>query len=455
MLFADINIGFNLMKETVQLFPYATDIKWAYQIDDIAKRSAAIKRMKNFCFELTWLVKNKLMLNNPVSSFDFYVTFPYMMSRSQKNQMESVWREAFEFVMGPGAVTIHRASESTAPFYYQIGSGENFAENALNVDIGGATTDMLFADVKNKVLYYNSSQFAANDIWGDGKTLIEDSRRGQNGIIRYFEKLLSENTLNASDQQKDAYYSYKKVIDKSEDLMTYVFNNEEYLHFVENHKDHYLPVLVTHLAALIYHIAQVLKSKDIGVPSTVTFSGMGAKYIQQISSNDGDITELIKVMLSSFMGYGVKDKDHKMPENFKIVFQASPKQVTAQGALLEQHRNLEIFKDYNREPVRVYGFDREGSDDDIFYSNVSDYKQHVMGSFSKFIEDFFNNQELSNYLRKDFDIEYKSGFIKQLKDNAAMGFEVMKMQGNPDDSIDETLFFWPFKDGLFAATQTL
>ena len=95
-------------------------------------------------------------------------------------------------------VSITNTTESIAPYYYQVAMGMAHRENALNIDIGGGTTDMLFADVENKKLYYNSSMFAGNDIWGDGCHLVDDMISKQNGFVQYFEQLLSSGDLPCS-----------------------------------------------------------------------------------------------------------------------------------------------------------------------------------------------------------------------------------------------------------------
>lgn len=462
MLFGDIDLGFNFMKEIIDLtgVQYNTNIKWDIEQNSNSVNSTQVNltdcenRVKSFCLQIAWMVKNKFMLSEtPASSFTAYLTFPYTMGRTLKATIKNYWTEAFEKTMGADNVTIVRSTESIAPYYFMIGNGAKFTKNALNVDIGGGTTDMLFADIEKKRFYYNSSLFAGNDIWGDGKQLVQQSRM-DNGFVKYFEELLNQGQLNIDSKRKDAYFKYKKLVKSSADLMSYVFRYDDefkFISYIKRSKDKLLPVLYTHLGAIVYHIAQVLKAKDMTVPSTVTFSGMGAQYIHLISSEDNDITELIKALLAEFMGYGYEDDDDKMPSDFKVTFQKSPKEVTAQGAMLEDNPALNDIKQYKQKELYVYGFDNAPKH--ILYGEASEYKQDVLNMFDTFINDFLQNRDISHYLQQQFEVRFSPEFINTLKEHAEMGFDLMAKSKRKDVDVEETLFFWPLKNGLYEASK--
>lgn len=462
MLFGDIDLGFNFMKEiaSVKEFLYNTNIKWDIEQNSNNANSSQVNltdcenRVENFCLQVAWMVKNKVMLSeNPASSYTAYLTFPYTMGRNLKSDIEGFWKDAFEKTMGAGNVTIVRSTESIAPYYYMVGNGAKFTKNALNVDIGGGTTDMLFADIEKKRFYYNSSLFAGNDIWGDGKQLVQQSRM-DNGFIKYFEELLNQGQLNIESNRKDAYLVYKNLVKSSADLMSYVFRYDDefnFISYIKRSNDKLMPVLYTHLGAIVYHIAQVLKAKEMTVPSTVTFSGMGAQYIHLISSKDDDITELIKALLAEFMGYGYEDDDEKMPSDFKVTFQQSPKEVTAQGAMLEDNPALDEIKQYKQKELYVYGI--ENAPKLILYGEAGEYKQATLTMFNKFIGDFLLNRDITHYLNRQFEVRFSPEFINTLKEHAEMGFDLMAKSKRKDVDVEETLFFWPLKNGLYEASK--
>lgn len=462
MLFGHINMGFNFMKEIIDLVgvQYNTNIKWDIEQVNNAAGVAHVNltdcqnRVKAFCMQIAWMVKNKIMLSEtPATQFKAYLTFPYTMGRTLKSDIESYWQDAFKATMGDGNVTIVRSTESIAPYYYMIGNGTQFTRNALNVDIGGGTTDMLFADIEKKCFWYNSSLFAGNDIWGDGKQLVRHSRL-DNGFVKYFESLLESGQLNIPADRRTAYEKYKKLVKSSADLMSYIFRYDDefrFISYIRNSRDKLMPVLYTHLAAIVYHVAQVLKEKEMTVPSTITFSGMGAKYVHLISQNENDITELIKGLLAEFMGYGFEDDNHKMPEDFRVTFQRSPKEVTAQGAMLKDNNALDEFREFGQKELYVYGV--EGAPKHILYKEANNYKNQTKTMFEKFIKDFLLNRGITQYLNRQFSVRFSDEFIKTLRENADMGFDLMARSKRGDENIEETMFFWPLKNGLYEASK--
>ena len=462
MLFGHIDLGFNFMKEIIDLtdVQYNTNIKW--DIEQSANNANNMQvnvtdcenRVRAFCLQVAWMVKNKIMLGTtPAARFTAYLTFPYTMGRSLKTDIENFWKEAFAKTMGEDNVEIKRSTESIAPYFFMIGNGAKFSKNALNVDIGGGTTDMLFADIENRRFWYNSSLFAGNDIWGDGKQLVAQSRLDI-GFVKYFESLLDSGQLNIKNERKEAYKKYKKLVSSSADLMSYIFRyNDEFnfISYIRKSKDKLMPILYTHLGAVVYHIAQVLKAKNMTVPSTITFSGMGAQYIHFISTQDSDITELIKSLLAEFMGYGFEDDDDKMPKDFKVSFQKSPKEVTAQGAMLEDNPALDEIKSYSQKELYVYGID--GAPKHILYQEANGYKPQALDMFEQFVKDFLLNRDIAHYLNKQFEVRFSEAFVNTLREHAEMGFDLMAKSKRGDEDIEETLFFWPLKNGLYEASK--
>ncbi len=458
-LFGHINLGFNFMKEIVDLTSarYNTNIKWDLEQHNNTNIVDCENRVRAFCLQVAWMIKNKIMLSGSAATqYTAYLTFPYTMGRPLKARIESFWRDAFDKTMGNGNVTINRSTESIAPYYFMIGNGTQFTSNALNVDIGGGTTDMLFADIENRRFWYNSSLFAGNDIWGDGKQLVPHHNL-DNGFVTYFEQLLNSGQLNASSDRQMAYAKYKNLVESSADLMSYIFRYDSEFNFVcyiRNSNNKLMPILHTHLAAVVYHIAQVLKAKEMTVPTTIMFSGMGAEYIHLISSVDDDITMLIKTLLAEFMGYGYNDPDRNMPQNFKVSFQACPKEVTAQGAMLQDHPSLGNIRQYHQDELYVYGID--DAPNAILYGEAEttkEYKAKAIKMFDDFIEKFLLNENITRYLRRDFAVEFSSDFIDVLRANAGMSYDVMARSKSANDQVEETLFFWPLKNGLYEASK--
>lgn len=455
-LFGHINIGFNFLKENfgVKGIKYDTNVKWGIEDPSSAGLTDRQNRAKAFCTQMAWMVKNKIMLGGHASTtFTVFLTYPYTMSLPTRTKLNGYWRAAFDEVMGAGNVTINRLTESIAPYYYMIAHGANFTANALNIDVGGGTTDMLFADVMNQRFYYDSSLFAGNDIWGDGKKLIGGTHK-DNGFVTYFETLLNGGSLPASPERKAAYQAYKQNVENSADLMNYIFRyNDEFnfVSYIQNSTDKLMPVFYLHLGALIYHVAQVLKVKNIAVPRTISFSGMGAKYIQMISPEAADITPLVKTLLAEFMGYGYNDRDNQMPQGFTVNFQASPKEVTAQGAIYDGNNALNAIHAYGKKEFYVYGF--ENAPEAITYGDSEQYKTQVLESFNVFVKAFLENEGLTKFLNRIYGVSFSDAFIDKVKETADQSFDVMTRTRDATADVEETLFFWPLKNALYETSK--
>lgn len=455
-LFADINIGFNFLKELVDLpkEKYNTNIKWDIE-EGNTDEPLTVKqnRVRAFCYQNAWMIKNKLMLlEAPRTSFTVFITFPYTMKRTVRNEIAAYWKEAFDKIMGNGNVEIERVTESIAPYYSMISNDGNFTNNALNIDIGGGTTDMLFADVEHMTFYYTSSKFAGDDIWGDGKHLVNNNNK-DNGFVKDFETKLASHSLLVSEDRSRGYEQYKSLVKKSADLMTYIFRYEDefkYTGYIRQSKDKLMPVLCVHLGAILYHVAQVLTERHITIPSTITFSGMGAKYIRIISDNECDVQDIVKVLLSAFME-SLSGEKCTMPKNFKVRFQNNAKEVTAQGAMLLNHISLQEIRDYDKEPLCVFGIDKEISDE-LKYEDVPQYKNDVLKSYDKFLDAFVRDKKVTRFFKEEFGIIFTDELVKKLENEASQSFDLMSRNANAD-YVSETMFFWPLKNGLYAASK--
>ena len=455
-LFADINIGFNFLKELVDLpkEKYNTNIKWDIE-EGNTNEPLTVKqnRVRAFCYQNAWMIKNKLMLlQDPRTSFTVFITFPYTMKRTVRNEIAGYWEEAFDKIMGRGNVVIERVTESIAPYYSIISNDGNFTDNALNIDIGGGTTDMLFADVENKKFFYTSSKFAGDDIWGDGKHLVNNNQK-DNGFVKDFETKLASHSLLVSDDRSKGYEQYKSLVKKSADLMSYIFRYEDefkYTGYIRQSKDKFMPVLCVHLGAILYHVAQVLTERHITIPSTIKFSGMGAKYIHIISDNESDVQDIVKMLLSAFMESLSGDKC-KMPRNFKVSFQNNAKEVTAQGAMLLNHNSLQNIRDYDKEPLCVFGIDKEIGDE-LEYEDVPKYKNDVLKSYDKFLDAFVRDKKITRFFKEEFGIIFTDELVNKLENEASQSFDLMSRNTNAD-YVSETMFFWPLKNGLYAASK--
>lgn len=459
-LFAHTNVGYNFLKEEIDLrdLNYNTNIKWDIERNDETE-ALQIKqnRIKAYCEQTVWMIKNKLMLDRPNSKVSVFLTFPHTMQRKTKNVIEGYWRDAFDKYLGNGNATVQRVTESIAPYYYMVSEGGDFTYNALNIDVGGGTTDMLFADIKHEKFYYTSSMFAGDDIWGDGKALVENQNK-DNGFVADFEGKLGKGAIIVSSQRLEGYKKYKQIVKKSSDLMSYIFRYDsefKYCSHIARSTDKFVPLLCIHLGAILYHVAQVLKEKNIEIPSTITFSGMGSKYIHMISSNSEDIQDIVINMLSVFISsMSENNTEVKMPKKVKVKFQAEAKEATARGAMLVSHDSLKAISGYEENSLCVYGV--QTTEETLIYRDVPQYKKKLIEEFDKFLALFESNNKMTNLLKKEFGITFSKTLLDTIHQETDQSFNLMANQMNIDmldDEVNETMFFWPLKNGLYAASK--
>ena len=90
---------------------------------------------------------------------------------------------------------------------------------------------------------------------------------------------------------------------------------------------------------------------------------------------------------------------------------------------------------------------------DIFGDSNCDYKQDALKMFDKFVKDFLQNRDITHYLNRQFEVRFSPDFVKTLQEQAEMGYDLMAKSKRKDEDVEETLFFWPLKNGLYEASK--
>lgn len=459
-LFADANVGFNFMSESIPNLggKYESSIKWDMENSNNPNQLTIMQnRVEAFCRQTAWMLKNRLMAEPAIATTNFTakLTMPYTMRRQNRRNILQAWKNAFDYVMGPGNVTVEHLTESVAPYYYMIGNNVTMNGNVINVDVGGGTTDILYADVKKHRLLYDSSHFAGDDIWGDGPKNVADQEtlpQDRNGFIRLFEQLMADG--NFPEAEKDAYNNFKQNAKKASDRMAYVFYHDDIFSFTNHVRNtpKLTAVLHLHLAALCCHIAQTIVKEQMELPRILCFSGQGSKYIKLISDLDEDITELVKLYLETFLPEGTE-----LERQFEVMFQQNSKEVTAQGALFESNSALAGIRDFDRDAVVVSGL--EGKDPETYEeADQPEVKEEARAAYEKFVQQYLRNDKVRKYLKTNYDVDFNDEFVHTFKDAFDDGYaDVIQKAcnggGSPTDELSESVFFWPFKKALYECSK--
>lgn len=445
-LFGNISLGFLMLREPMKLHDneYRTDLKWALENRE-GNITACENRVKAYCEQIIWMIKNKVLLNEGRPSFNLILTFPGTMNVNTKDSYISFWEDACRYLLPGVNIKIKEESESVVPYYSFVKSEITTVADAVNVDIGGGTTDMLFIQSKEGRQYYTSSLFAANDLWGDGLGALAFAQKN-NGYIGLVDKALQNQRITISKPDLIRYYTtYKEVAQSSADIISFLFQYDEEFKLsglIKNNNDLYALVFI-HFAAILYHISQIAKKIGMGIPTYLTFTGMGSNLIKLISKNENDIRDLAKLLLETFY------EGQTAPELFMVKFASNLKQITAEGGLVSQHSQIQKI---SPNLIKVYGF--EGADDDYEFGDAVNLKDKVLSEFNEFVRIFTSSKSIRNFLSVKYNVKISEEVVGKLKRYSGLSFDMMaKRKFDADAPINETLFFWPLKQTLYELTK--
>jgi hypothetical protein len=442
---ADFNIPFYYEK-LPEFDKIQSNLKWA------KKERGNEKRVRAYFEKIIMLLRNKVLFNRGNLSQTKLVWFyPSSMKPARKSQLESTWNELFNLYFNPTEQAVG-ITESLAPFYYFKGTnklqGGSF-KPVVSIDIGGGTTDVVVFK-QNKPLLMTSFKFAANAIFGDG--FSEYGAASSNGLISkyfpYYENLLATNKL----------YDLSKVLssikdkNKTEEINAFFFSIENnpkikdkklfsYNSLLSNDEDLKI-IFIYFYSAIIYHIADLMKQKQIELPKHIVFSGTGSKVLNVITSDLKILANLSKTIFENV--YNQKfDTDGLSIETEKEM----PKEVTCKGGLMLNAEDLAIdVRTIKATHTCLNGVEKLTYEqlDETAKANIANY----VGEFNKF---FFNlNAQFSfadyfNVTAKSMEI-FKDELSKHLRDYLEEGLEFNKKLDEiaaDDKEIEETLFFYP------------
>jgi hypothetical protein len=442
---ADFNIPF-IYERKPEKDKIQSNLKWA------KKEKGNEKRVRAYFEKIIMLLRNKVLFNRGNLSQTKLVWFyPSSMKPARKSQLESTWNELFNLYFNPTQQAVG-ITESLAPFYYFKGTnklqGGSF-KPVVSIDIGGGTTDVVVFK-QNKPLLMTSFKFAANAIFGDG--FSEYGAASSNGLISkyfpYYENLLATNKL----------YDLSKVLssikdkNKTEDINAFFFSIENnpkikdkklfsYNSLLANDEDLKI-IFIYFYSAIIFHIADLMKQKQIELPKHIVFSGTGSKVLNVITTDLKILSNLSKTIFENV--YSSKfDSDGLSIETEKEM----PKEVTCKGGLMLNAEDLAIdIRTIKATHTCLNGVDK------LTYDQLDETaKAKIANYVSEFNNFFFNlNAQYSfsdyfNVTTKSLEI-FKDELSKHLRDYLEEGLEYNKKLdeiATDDKEIEETLFFYP------------
>ena len=426
---------------------YQYDIKWGTEEKDKAMLRCYIE-------DLLFMLRTKVIVEGgDLAKTKLTWFFPISMPGGRKQKLTKIWNEKFGEYFPNSANSAEPMSESYAPVLHYRNENTTVS-NLINVDIGGGTTDVAYF-VDKELSFVTSFKFAANDIFQDA--YAKDTVN--NGIVdAYKDKIKAVLESNAKDP---AVRDVLSIFDSENNrhpanMASFLFSlrdnqnlknvNKNKIDFNELLQDdeQFKIVFVIFYTAIIYHIAQIVKLKQLPLPRHISLSGNGSKVVKIVSTDGSILSSYTKKIFEMVTGQSFGSN----PLGIIGLDKEGSKEATCKGGILgsEPDGNLE-------KQVILKSTGNELLSDVVFGSIDETYKKTVEQSAQNFFEFFFSLCSKFN-MKDNFGITNNSiNTAKQYcnQDLATFinrGHDIQRKDYEDSDPLRETLFFYPLKGFL-------
>lgn len=445
-----------------------TGLKWTHgenEQDEIDNKN----KVKCFIESLCLIVRNKVVLNNgDLGNTKIVWSYPVSMEGKRFELFEQIWQEAYQKYFGENLKNLTAVTESITPYIYYKDE-ESAVANMVSIDIGGGTTDMVIVE-NEQVKFITSFRFAANAIFGNGY-----AKNNINGIIRQFkpeiEQVIEEAGLRRLKEihddiskEKDSaniasfYFSLKNnwdIINADKKENTKIADQLDFHSKLNANSSHKI-IFTLFYAAIIYHLANLMKSQKLKLPRHIAFSGNGSKTIQILSKKSDVLEEFTKLIFEKVFGEIYEGKKLTIIQNAD-----KPKEVTCKGAILYNSDEHDLN---NTQKVILQGTDNQSvftkekyvdiDQEELLKKSVEEVKR-----FLKLILGLLN--DYPEFMKK-FGISYdslelveKECFSDDLITFATKGLNQKLQEVSIKQPIEETFFFYPLVGLLNALSNEL
>ena len=421
------------------------NIKWS-------SKPNAQSAMQAYIRNIMMIIRNKVIANNGnLARTKITWFYPNSMSPRRLSQLRMAWNDSYTELFNRDSAT-RNLSESVAPIQYYFRRYAT-ATNLINVDIGGGTTDIAFSS-NGKVEYITSFKFAANSLFEDSFSEINPN----NGIVDWFKNdilgLLQSkpelnelvNIFNSNDKQPANMASFLFSLKDNSATKSLARNNIDFNKILQNDTK-FKVVFIIFYTAIIYHIAQIVKTKGLKVPRHIAFSGNGSKIINIISSDPKILGKYTKIIFEKVLGaeYG------SALDILGLEQGSNPKESTCKGGLIAAEA-------YDEEPETLVLCDSSGklvNANDTYASLTDVHKAEIV----KTVKDFFQFAltEIPTLFNLDNNFGVDNVTLKIAKEECTHDLETyldkgielsIKESGNKDNQIEDAITFYPIKGVL-------
>lgn len=449
---ANVNIPFIYERKRLPRYnnvPY-TNLKWSIDPTDMQRAELYIQSILE-------ILRNKVLLNNGMLSDTKIVWFyPASMSPGRFANFNRTWKSAYVQIFGGPQTNVQAMSESVAPYEYNK-TNEGATSTVVSIDIGGGTTDVLIAE-QGESRYITSFGFAANTIWGDGYAYNANT----NGFVNKYKPIFEEKFKDGGELRalKPVYEELFSTTLVSTDIIAFFFSLLSNKELVEkkikvdfgsmlssDQRCNYIILLF--YTAIMYHVAQIMKTKQIGMPRHITFSGNGSKVLQILTSENSFLEGYTKKIFE-----GVYGEPYSCDGLTIIPPRSGAKESTCKGGIIANANDMKDYDSIRGMKTVLTGCDAVTFADGLTYDDVdsdSTLQSKVVENVDTFIDFFFDlhkKYSFSDYFnvdssimkqvkaicKKDIANYFNDGLKKRKNSNKAEGAE---------NKVEETLFFYP------------
>lgn len=437
-----------------------TDLKWSNDPDNI-------KKIKSYIESLFLILRTKVLLNNGNLAKTKIVWFyPISMVENRYNSFCDVWTKAYETYFGGHKCNVIPITESVAPYEHYRNS-ESSVDNIVTIDIGGGTTDIVLAN-NGQVKNITSFHFAADSIFGEPFITNRSSASVNKLLVQYEDTIQSVLKDNALSDLEEIFEQHSKS-KISENIASFFFSLKDNTEIqekrlVENvdfntmllHDSRYKIVFIMFYAAIIYHLAKIMKAKGEQMPRHIAFSGNGSKVIRILTSSDSTLETFTKKIFEK-----VYDQEYPIDGLTILQNEDNPKEVTCKGGLCNPTK--QEYEDVASTKI-VYKSVNKGRDEFVgteTYAGINDdYLEEVVKEVKTFIQFVLDLNSVFDFKRK-FGADETSLAVsreecmRDLLTYTKHGLENKKKEVSDSDVIEETLFFYPLSGMLNALISAI
>ena len=424
---------------------YVPNLKWS-QLSKVNE-----ERIRCFIESLFLMIRTKVIQEGgSLRQTQIKWFYPVSMSTPKRGLFARVWTTAYQKYFNPNGKPIE-ITESIAPYSFFQKTRANVTD-IVTIDIGGGSTDIVVAN-GDGVQLITSMRFAADAIFGN--TLVSVQNGSLNGIIKQFKNTFIDELQNFDDLKKMLMGRTANDCGNSSEVASFLFSLEENERIKGVGLQHTLSfnealmrdnsqkiVFYIFFCAIMYHIAHLMKAKQLSAPKNIAFSGNGSKVISVLSPV-GETLEKLTTRIFSL----VYEQDLK---NINLIINTqNPKEATCKGGLFL----TSVSKDVSDAKSVLLGVDNSSVVENQKYSDAPSFYEDVVKEVKTFMN-FFSLRIVRGgnvSLNRDLGIEKKyldlaiECFNKDLKVYIEKGVKLKldSQEVSNDDVIEEPLFFYP------------